>query len=230
MDGEVVRAGFERKFLVPESDAERLLSAVGHLLSPDPLAGPSGEYTVASLYLDTPDLAAYQRELGGKWRLRRYGDAGEVFAEFKARPAPGKVHKRRTSLSRESCLALPHTAEAGWFTRAICKHSLTPVCLVSYRRHAFVGMVDGEAIRLTLDRNIRAASHRAYVVPISLNGDGTSLTEGRILEIKFARELPASLNAVLETLGLLPASFSKYRTAVEKTTSFPSPGSLWAGQ
>ena len=69
--GEIVRAGFERKYLVPESAAAALLSAVGALLPPDPYGG---RYAVASLYLDTPDLASYRREIQGKWRLRRYGE------------------------------------------------------------------------------------------------------------------------------------------------------------
>ena len=222
MDGEVVRAGFERKFLVPEGDAARLLSAVRPLLAPDPLAGPTGEYDVASLYLDTPDLAAYQRELGGKWRLRRYGEASEVFAEFKAKPEPGKVHKRRTSLSPENCAALPHVDEAGWFSKAIRKHSLHPICLISYRRHAFVGAVDGEEIRLTLDHDVRAAARESYVVPQPLSAaEGAPLTEGRILEIKFAHALPMRLCHVLGELGLLPESFSKYRAAIDKITPWP---------
>ena len=133
-DGEVVRAGFERKYLVPERAVNPLLRAVGALLAPDPYGG---RYLVASLYLDTPDLASYRREVQGKWRLRRYGAGETIFAEFKAKPEPGKVHKRRTELSLAECLALPE-GKPGWFQKAIHKQSLAPTRLVSYTRDAFV--------------------------------------------------------------------------------------------
>ena len=94
---------------------------------------------------------------------------------------------------------------------------------MSYRRHAFVGQVGGEAIRLTLDRDVRAAARDSYAVPFFLDNEGASLTEGRVLEIKFERELPAALNDLLENLGLLPASFSKYRTAMGKVYPRPPP-------
>jgi hypothetical protein len=208
MEGEFVRAGQERKYLVLERDAESLLTAVRALLAPDPLAGPGGEYAVHSLYLDTPDLACWRRELPGKWRLRRYGDGDTIFAEYKARPEPGKVHKRRTALGIDECARLPES-RAGWFAQAIRKQSLTPVCCISYRRHAFVG----EGVRLTLDQALRASLCERYLVPGTLPCDET-LTESRVLEVKFEDELPSPLESMLAQFGLLPKAFSKYRTAI----------------
>ena len=211
-NGEVVRAGFERKYLVPESEAARLLQAVAPLLPPDPYGAC---YRVASLYLDTPDLAAYHREVQGKWRLRRYAEGPTVFAEFKAKPEPGQVHKRRSPLTLDECLQLPYSSTLGWFIRAIHKNSLQPTRLVSYERHAFVGVLDGEEVRLTLDRDIRATVGNGFVVP-GPAAEGIALTEGRILEIKYDTALPRALETLVASLGLLPESFSKYRTAIEK--------------
>ena len=47
--------------------------------------------------MSAPDLASYHREVLGKWRIRRYGNSETVFAEFKAKPEPGQVHKRRSN-------------------------------------------------------------------------------------------------------------------------------------
>ncbi|MGC4042237.1 MAG: polyphosphate polymerase domain-containing protein [Armatimonas sp.] len=210
MDGEFVRAGMERKFLVPEEDAQALLSAVRAQLAPDPFAGATGEYEVHSLYLDTPDLACWRRELTGKWRLRRYGSGNMVFAEYKARPEPGRVHKRRTALPVADCALLP-MSRAGWFSQAIRKQSLAPVCNISYHRYAFVG----EGIRLTLDNEIRAARCETYIVP-GEQPHTTLLTTSRVLEVKFEEELSPALEALLSRFGLLPESFSKYRTAIER--------------
>ncbi len=211
MDGEIVRAGFEQKYLVPEEAAQKLLSSVRQLLPPDPYGG---RYAVASLYLDTPDLASYRREVQGKWRVRRYGESETLFAEFKAKPEPGKVHKRRTPLAPEECLALPE-GKANWFQKSIHKQNLAPTRLVSYTRDAFVGMLEGEEVRLTLDHQVRAAICSHYLLPSPVL-DGFSLTEGRILEIKFENALPLALQKLTAELGLLPESFSKYRAAIEK--------------
>jgi hypothetical protein len=204
-DGEVVRAGFERKYLVPECDSEALLLAVGQLLRPDPYGA---RYTVTSLYLDTPDLASYRRELLGKWRLRRYGASNVLFAEFKAKPEPGKVHKRRSELPLEKLETLP-----GWFAKSVRKQSLAPTRLVTYTRDAFVGTLGGEEVRLTLDHDVRASKIAEYRL---LASESISLTEARILEIKFENAIPEVLERLTERLGLLPESFSKYRAAIEK--------------
>ncbi|WP_395094427.1 polyphosphate polymerase domain-containing protein [Armatimonas sp.] len=210
-EGEIVRAGFERKYLVPESAAAALLSAVGALLPPDPYGG---RYAVASLYLDTPDLASYRREIQGKWRLRRYSTTETIFAEFKVKPEPGKVHKRRSALSLGQ---LPESLP-GWFQKAIHKQSLSPTRLVTYTRDAFVGKLGGEEVRLTLDHQIQASPQQSLQFPLfdGSQGVGFPLTEGRILEIKYENALPAELEQLTMELGLLPESFSKYRTAIEK--------------
>lgn len=211
-EGEVVRAGFERKYRIPESDAAALLRAVGRLLAPDP---HGSSYDVASLYLDTVDLASYRRALPGKWRLRRYGAGESVYAEFKARPDSGDVRKRRTALTLAEGSQLPAGERPRWFLRAIAEHGLRPVRVVSYRRQAYVGELDGDAVRLTLDRDIVAAREARFCIPAPVVG-GTPLTDGRILELKFQRAIPPTLEAVVTSLGLLPESFSKYRAAIEE--------------
>ena len=211
-EGEVIRAGFECKYHVVESEAGALLDAVARLLAPDPFGAT---YDVASLYLDTPDLACYRREVPGKWRLRRYGTDETVYAEFKAKPEPGHVHKRRSSLTLAEAALLPHGERPRWFVRAIGEHRLRPTRVIWYRRDAFVGELEGEAVRLTLDREVMAIANDRYDVPVPA-AHGVALTDGRILELKFAQVMPRALEAIVASLGLLPESFSKYRAAIEK--------------
>jgi VTC domain len=141
--------------------------------------------------------------------LRRYSTTETIFAEFKAKPEPGKVHKRRSVLTAGE---LP-----SWFQKAILKESLSPTRLVTYTRDAFVGELEGVEVRLTLDHAVQATAWNTIAFPESEHQHlGVPLTEGRILEIKYEHALPSALGQLTTALGLLPESFSKYRTAMER--------------
>jgi hypothetical protein len=212
----LVREGFEHKFLVPEAQAEPLLAALESLLAPDPHAGADGQYGVLSLYLDTPDLAAYRRETNGKWRLRRYGDGPTVFAEFKEKPEPGRVIKRRTPIAPETLPTLGKgDSSVAWFEAAMRDGQLAPQRLVGYVRHAFVGALGDVPVRVTLDRSIQGARAQALHLPARIDS-GVPLVDGRLLEIKCARDLPDPLSALARTLALSPSTVSKYRLSVER--------------
>lgn len=212
--GALVRAGFERKFVVPEEAAEALLAALRRLLAPDPYTGPDGGYRVLSLYLDTPDLAAYRRETGGKWRIRRYGDIPLLFAEFKEKPASGQALKRRTALpSAELPRLLERDGPAPWFARQAQERALAPTRLVAYERQAF----ESETVRVTLDREIVGAQTACLALPERLDQGAVALLGGRrLLEVKFERTLPEPLERLLRTQGLAVGAFSKYREAIER--------------
>jgi hypothetical protein len=215
MPTDVCRVGLELKFAVPEAKADELLASLRRLLNPDPHAGPDGEYDVMSLYLDTPDLDAYRRTVEHKWRVRRYGSSLSLFAELKAKPESGRVVKRRTEFSAEQLPRLvDRDGPAKWFSKQISRNDLSTTRLVSYRRSAFVGDLDGEAMRVTLDRDIRAVEATALHMPGRLHR-GVSLGSDRILEVKFPNEMPHTMAARLSELELLAGSFSKYRQAIE---------------
>jgi len=218
MEAEIVRAGYERKYLVPELSADTLLGMVSELLPPDP---HGATYRVASLYFDSPDWVSYHRVVPGKWRLRRYGTGDTVFAEYKAKPAPGSVHKRSSALTTDESLNLETSGKPGWFVKAIEKNQLKPVLMVSYERHAFVGTLDGEEVRLTLDRHLCADRCTEIAVPSSAD-NGLQLTDARILEVKFGTSLPIAIAHILESLDLAPESFSKYRCGID-TIYAPEP-------
>lgn len=211
---ELARDGFERKFLVPVDRSDALRDELSRWLSPDTHAGPDARYLVTSLYLDTPDRAAARGETSGKWRIRRYGDSPMLFAEFKDKPQPNRVVKHRTEFPLDHIAKLAHAdGPVPWFAKTIQEKLLFPTRRIAYTRHALVGDIGKTPVRVTLDRDIRSVTSRAFAVPVGADG-GELLCDSHLLEVKFAGEMPAPLTELLERLALSPLSISKYRRAM----------------
>ena len=105
-DREIRESAFEIKFVVNQDTGQRIRERARTLLAADPWAssGPaSDEYTITSLYFDTPDLAVYNRRGSyrrAKYRIRRYGQSDVVFLERKLR-TKDLLTKRRTNVRLE---------------------------------------------------------------------------------------------------------------------------------
>jgi hypothetical protein len=209
---------FEIKFFVDSNTAGRVRHWARTRLDRDPnAAGASGdEYRVTSLYLDTSALDVFQKRASygrGKYRIRRYGDAPEVFLERKLRRAR-QLSKRRTAVGLEEIdRFVGHdtgTSWAGrWFHRRLAWRRLAPTCQVSYTRTARVAMVSSGPIRLTLDDDLRVLPTQGWAfVP----GAGTPILSGRhILELKYTTAMPAIFKHLAEEFALTPRAMSKYR-------------------
>jgi len=211
----------EVKFLVPAERSAGILEWARQRLSPDPYAGgeQGDTYRTTSLYLDTKDFDVLSKtgSFGrSKYRIRRYGDARAVFLERKLK-THDLVNKRRSVIAIEDLSRLrdtgPERGWAGhWFHRRIHARLLRPVCQISYLRTARVGMSKLGAIRMTLDRDIRA-------LPVTrLDFDGSRkgiLLSGRhiVLELKFRYALPPLFQELIETFDLPAQPVSKYRLA-----------------
>ena len=208
-----VRSGAELKFIVDEAKVKDLQERLSATLGPDTYGGGDGTYPVASLYLDTPELASFTRELPGKWRLRRYGHEDIIHIEYKAKPAPGQVVKHRSTISTTDVEALGTRPKPKWFSRDVETYRLRPTQLISYTRQAYMGIVDGIDLRVTLDRDVRAVSMDDFILPHH-KSDAIPIVSGRVLEVKFEDAPPTGFLAGLSKLGLEPMSFSKYRAAM----------------
>ncbi|MEY4933476.1 MAG: hypothetical protein RLZZ403_1796, partial [Pseudomonadota bacterium] len=108
---------------------------------------------------------------------------------------------------------------------------LHPVCQISYQRTARVGMAEGQPIRMTLDRNLRATAQVAH--PFDNRDDGTPLLDQSwILELKYRHALPALFKRLITELAPAPQRVSKYRLAVSAlgltAPAAPSPPSRLA--
>jgi hypothetical protein len=215
--------GYETKFRVPETIADQALTWARDHLEPDPHVDPAlGDgYRISSLYFDTPTLAVYH-QIGAdrrrKYRVRRYGSEALLYLERKLK-SDGRVRKYRSWIPDEELALLEEEpADRGWsgdwFRRRVRARRLEPVCQVTYVRVARVGELEGQPVRLTVDRQLCCSCAGGLCVPEKI--DGIPLLAGEaILELKFPQGMPHSFKELLLEMSLSPGSVSKYRLAVE---------------
>jgi len=212
-------AAYEIKFLLTEWLARELEARLRGRLVLDSHADAQlgGAYRTTSLYTDTPAFDVFHRveEYGSsKFRVRRYGSSGPVFLERKDKTGD-KVHKTRVSVPT---LDLPVLAGnrgrdswAGqWFHSEVVTRRLAPVCRISYDRIAYLGSSDGNAVRVTFDRQVRGEVSRAWIVD-PVTRDGELFPEQVICEFKFRQSLPRLFKELIESFALNPTPCSKYR-------------------
>jgi hypothetical protein len=192
-------------------------------LTPDPHGDPAlgGAYRIHSLYLDTPSLDVFWRSAGfrrRKYRIRRYGDESLIYLERKTRQGD-RVRKRRcsipdTELHRLTLPDLDPQWPAGWFHRRITGRRLGPSLSVSYLRVAHILPHEHDPARLTLDRDLVCVRTDDWgVKPAS---QGRPLAPDRVvLELKYRGTLPLLFRELLQEMGLVPGSMSKYRRGIE---------------
>ncbi len=217
----------EMKFVVSEDIAQTIMAWARQHLAADPHADECEEgYHVNSVYLDTPGFDTFRRLPGfrrRKFRLRRYGQESTIWLEVK-RKRNGHVRKRRVSVADAELiqhLLQSETPdwEGAWFRRRIDQRQLRPVCQVTYRRFARIGMSATGPIRLTIDRDLFAADAAGWQVPSAPLSGESLLKSRRIVEFKFREVLPASFRGLIQELRLEPATFSKYRECVAACVS-----------
>ncbi|MBY0506078.1 MAG: polyphosphate polymerase domain-containing protein [Bryobacteraceae bacterium] len=204
----------ELKFPLTAAQAAEIRAWARRELNPDPLAQLDADdcYRTSSLYFDTPqfDVLCRRGSYGrSKYRVRRYGAASELFLERKMKHRD-VVRKWRTIIPADS---LDHFGHTSWFGRRISARALSPVCEISYRRLARVGVSElGQPIRLTLDDQLQAARTNGlqFVQP----GVASPLPRIQaILELKYRQPMPEVFTRLIAEFGLVQNPVSKYRTA-----------------
>ena len=212
----------EMKFLISPEQADAIREWSRAKMSPDPFAGGAlgDEYRVTSLYLDTDDLAVFERRGSygrSKYRVRRYGDSERVFLErkLKTRNRVGKL-RSITGLNELPLLErvdAPRRWAGHWFHQRVQVRALRPVCQISYSRMARMGVSEGGPIRLTVDQGLRAIRLSDY--HFEDMEAGTLLSpDQRILELKYKVEIPGLFKELMQQFSLRPQPSSKYRLAV----------------
>ena len=205
----------ELKFLVDPGVAQALREWARAHLAADPNGGGDAgdEYRTTSLYFDTPRFDTFHRcgSYGrAKFRIRRYGDAPDVFLERKLK-RDGFLCKRRTLVPLAS-LAV-RTAEGGrWFDRRLEARHLAPVCEITYVRVARAVGTDAGPVRVTIDTDISAlaATERRFAMSRGL----PVLANHAIVEMKFHDAPPALLRRAIQDFRLEPAAVSKFRLSI----------------
>lgn len=211
----------EMKYPLTASQAIEIRAWARRELAPDPLAQLDDDdcYRTTSLYFDTPAFDVLRRQgsyARSKYRVRQYGTGGDLFLERKMKHRD-VVRKWRTMVPAEelSLLSASHTPQwsGRWFRRRLCARALRPVCEISYRRLARVGLSEtGQPIRLTLDDQLKAT--RVEALAFAAPGTASTLPQIQaILELKFQRQMPTVFARLIETFRLAPSPVSKYRSA-----------------
>ena len=212
----------EVKFSITQHQAETILNWAASRMELDVNSRSSdGSYQISTLYLDTPNLNVYNKSKGyrvSKYRVRRYGASDLIFLEQK-RKRGCQVTKKRVQANQELLCALASTEEiqyepTKWFIDSVKQLNLGPASLISYTRTAFNTLVGGEALRLTLDHQIKARPCGDWKVEPVIQGLEVS-PDHWVLEIKFPDLVPPFFQSLLMEQKLVQSGFSKYRTSRE---------------
>lgn len=212
----------EYKFLISKGSAELLKLRLPGICARDPHAGPTGQYTIRSLYFDDRSYSAYDEKMAGvadraKYRIRYYNyDTRQIRLEKKEKHG-NLTRKTGKTITLADALHLQsgnhaniQDTEGGLLTefRHGISCGLRPVILVDYDRTPFV--CNAGQTRITLDENIRTKPYRPELLA---SGDAMIpvLEEGQvILEVKFNDFLPGYLAVALEDIPKVNLAVSKY--------------------
>lgn len=238
---------YEYKFLVPGRLIPEIRSVARSTSRIDRYAGDRGDYTIRSLYFDTPSLDLYtanDREQASRFkaRVRMYpGATSPYFLEIKRRyldvivksraPVPADRWRQAIECDSTTLDALPERSRSAVlsFAAKVHSHHLEPVLLVQYEREAYVSEVDSYA-RLTFDRNICAQERTELDFEVderrwrSIDHVAQTRTSepATVLELKFERRPPSWMVAMVRRLELVRYSFSKYCYGLANELVLPS--------
>ena len=231
----------EYKYLIDETTAAAVRAAIAPFCVLDPYASDSDlpGYTIDSLYLDTADLRLF-RGTSDEWldrfklRIRTYPDrAGSpVFFEVKRR-YNDVIHKTRGRVAGDQWQAAfsdpwaavpPSAAPRSAVERFLyMAHTVDarPRTVVRYHRVPYASTIDDYA-RVTFDRDVRCSRAEAFAFHDSDHGwrnvdnPQAAKTNGSpvILELKFTRQVPSWMVAIVRRFELSRRAFSKYGTSV----------------
>ena len=209
----------EYKFLISPNAARLLKLRLPHIMGRDPHAGPTGQYTIRSLYFDDPNFTAFRDKVDGvdnrtKYRIRCYnGDTSRCRLERKEKKGH-LTRKTGQSITAQEALALqsrtfPPADGLCEELRLLCDASgLRPMVLVDYDRTPFVCAAGNT--RITLDENLRTRPYCADLFDTAKSMMPVLEDNQVILEVKFDDYLPGYLRDALADIPKIPMAISKF--------------------
>jgi len=230
----------EFKYLIDRVTAARVRAAIKPFCVLDPFAAKqaTGNYTIRSLYLDTPNLALYhanEQEVRNRFKLRIRSYPGvsdsNTFFEVKRRFLDVIVKERGIAPTRWPSVLEGHDEPAAAqqmeqpacrsFVSLVRSHACSPVTLVDYEREPWASTIDDYA-RITFDTRIRCQPTSRLTLDADEGAwrcvDGSEdFHDSRartVLELKFTEAVPSWLVSIVRALDLQRLSFAKYGRAV----------------
>jgi len=234
---QAVAQRFEAKYLLTEVEAELVRDYLHCYTVPD---RKDPEYTVTSLYLDSPANALYSSSANGeknrfKLRVRGYDLDPDrpVFFEVKQRVG-GVIRKYRSTVNRSAVGPLTAMTLPGE-DALVCASSATermnlllfnelgqrfgvePRVCVRYLREAHVSAFE-EPVRVTFDRAISFAPAPKRPEELWTQPRSWSLLDGLpvVFEIKFTNAYPLWVRRLVQRFNLRRTSLAKYVASVDQ--------------
>ncbi|GHU86693.1 molecular chaperone [Spirochaetia bacterium] len=192
------------------------------VLPHDANAGANGEYSIRSLYFDTPGDDALREKIDGvdrreKFRIRSYNNDTALIRLEKKSKMNGLCYKQSAPVTAEE-VRLLREGDLGWMADeqrplvAELYHKMTglllrPKTIVEYIREPFVFSAGN--VRITFDRNIRTALFSTDfldpAVPLAPAGN-----EIVLLEVKYDAFIPQFIVDLLRIGNRRASACSKY--------------------
>lgn len=212
----------EYKYLISRQSAELLKLRLPHIMGRDPHAGPTGQYTIRSLYFDDLHFSAFEEKVSGvdnrtKFRIRCYNYQDTYFKLEKKEKKGHLTRKTALRLSKKEVLQmqqdpgkplLRHCELAEELRMGNLQKGTAPVVLVDYDRTPFVSVFGNT--RITLDENLRTIPYVHDIFAPGFPAMPVLEPDQVILEVKFDDFLPGHLDACLADIPKVPMAISKF--------------------
>jgi hypothetical protein len=213
----------EYKYLISKADAELLKRRLPYIMERDPHAGPTGQYTIRSLYFDDFRNTAYYDKVDGvnyraKYRIRFYNYDPSILKLEKKEKNGNLTRKTAETITKNDARALEFALTAGCpdtkeglveeLRLQFVSQGLRPRVLVDYDRTPFICR-DGNT-RITLDENVRTRPYIAHLFASPRAMVPVMDADQVILEVKFDDFIPQHLLAALADIPRVNMAISKF--------------------
>ncbi len=225
----------EYKYLVSYDKLNLLRTKIMPFLDKDKNLGENqDDYTVRSIYFDSPNFRYYYEKVEGikarkKFRIRTYGKNTDApfFVEIKQKNI-NSVKKHRLELDKKKIQDIFFNENGYEFRNSpylekylhhFYRSMLKPTLLVTYEREAYFSRFN-PSLRITLDKNLRSILFPEYSDFIEENRYEYALKGLFIVEIKFFNGMPAWLRNIIRDFNLKRQAVSKYVICLESHYHF----------
>lgn len=213
----------EYKYFISDNEIIYLRSMLQKVMNVDPNSKNNNQYTVTSMYFDTPineDLeekqsGIYYRE---KFRLRTYNAENKIIKFESKKRANTAIIKDSVVLSLEDANGLidgnyevfkKHNSD--FLKESYVKlksKGYRPSIIVEYDREAY--FLPFGNIRITFDMNLRTYNSNKNILKIDNSSIPIFLEDQQILEVKFSSPLPDYLKKILSRIKGDRSAISKF--------------------
>lgn len=213
----------ELKYLITNAEVQMLRNRLQGLLPVDSHTGPSGSYSIRSLYFDDYQDRCYHENEDGtdpreKFRIRIYNHSAERITLECKRKERGKTLKTACPLTRAQTETLMAGRPLAFssdmppllkkFHLQFLSRQMRPVVIVEYDRIPYVYPMGN--VRVTLDTNISATGTVGDFLEERIARRPVLPLGRQLLEVKYDEFLPDFVYSSLQLRSLRQTAFSKY--------------------